>query len=138
MLHADAPRLADRRGSALLLLALLASLPAGCGGDRPERAAQPETPRTALDERAPEEQELLMETVLYVLADGFAVAEPAEGAEASLRLSRDERYRIADRAPGWYRLETEWPDLSAWVPASAVRTAQELAPPDVINERLAE
>lgn len=121
-------------------LALLALPAGGCSSGSTEEAPAPaESPApSALDEQAPEEQALMMETVVYVLAEGTALAAPEEGAEPSLRLGEGERYRIADRAPGWYRLVTQWPELSAWVPESAVRTAEELAPPDVINERLSE
>ena len=138
-MNEEGPSSRPRAAAPWLLSAALLVLAAGCAnpeGAAPEKATPP--PHTALDDEGPPESELMYETVLYVVADGVALSAPEDGAEPSVRIAKDERYRIAEEREGWYRLITQWNEVSAWVPASAVRTAEELAPPSVINERLSE
>ena len=117
--------------SALSLAALLAT--ACGGGSQPAPAPVPAT----TSEEPQVDEALFNETVLYVLADGLAYRTPDEAGEASMRVAAEDRFRILEERPGWYRLVTEWAEIPAWIPASAVRTAVEPAPLSVVNERLA-
>lgn len=120
----------------LLALLSLSALLAGSCARAPEPKPAPE-PAAARDEGEDTDQALFNETVLYVVADGLAYRTPDEQGEASMRIAVDDRFRILEERPGWYRVETEWAEVPAWVPAAAVRTAVEPAPVHVVNERLA-
>lgn len=121
--------------AAVTVTALLAT---ACGRS-PEPPPMPSASDAAFaeDGEATTDPALFNETVLYVITDGLAYRTPDEKGEASLRVAIDERFRILEERPGWYRVETEWAEVAAWIPAASVRTAVEPAPLHVINERLA-
>ena len=110
----------------------------GCSRAAPPEPPPPPIEPEAIEGAAPEVQAVMMETVLYVLEDGVALFAPREDAEPSMRVAAQERYRILEQRPGWYRLETPWEETPAWLPESALRMAQELAPPSEIHRRLAD
>jgi len=120
-----------------IALTVTALLAAGCGGTaKPEAALTDGHADMGSGEKSEADEALFQETVLYVITDGLAYREPDETSEASMRIAVDDRFRILEERPGWYRVETEWKEIPAWLPAATVRTAVEAAPLSVVNERL--